>query len=99
MSFVTADCAWITGYSEPASRTRRSRFAITLHRWIGHNISGSMAKIFRVVIWIGTADLGAFALATLALRRDEQINVMWLVFAAFCTYALEYRVDSKLIAG
>src|SRR5204862_402232 len=99
MSFVTADCAWITGYSEPASRTRRSRFAIALHRWIGHNISGSMPKIFRVVIWIGIAVLGAFALATIALRRGEQINAMWLVVAAFCTYALGYRFYSKFIAA
>src|SRR6059058_802339 len=99
MSFVTADCAWITGYSEPASRTRRSRFAIALHRWIGHNISGSMPKIFRVVIWIGIAVLGAFALATIALRRGQQINAMWLVVAAFCTYALGYRFYSKFIAA
>ena len=99
MSFVTADCAWITGYSEPASRTRRSRFAIALHRWIGHNISGSMPKIFRVVIWIGIAVLGAFALATIALRRGEQINAMWLVVAAFCTYTLGYRFYSKFIAA
>src|SRR5947199_6039067 len=99
MSFVTADCAWITGYSEPASRTRSSRLAIALHRWIGHNISGSMPKIFRVVIWIGIAVLGAFALATIALRRGEQINAMWLVVAAFCTYALGYRFYSKFIAA
>src|SRR5437763_4673110 len=99
MSFVTADCAWITGYSEPASRTRRSRFAIALHRWSGHNISGSMPKIFRVVIWIGIAVLGAFALATIALRRGEQINAMWLVFAAFCTYALGYRFYSKFLSA
>src|SRR5213079_2410355 len=91
--------AWITGYSEPASRTRRSRFAIALHRWIGHNISGSMPKIFRVVIWIGIAALGAFALATIALRRGEHINAMWLVVAAVCTYALGYRFYSKFIAA
>src|SRR5205809_958671 len=98
MSFVTADCAWITGYSEPASRTRRSRFAIALHRWIGHNISGSMPKIFRVVIWIGVAVLGALALATVALHRGEQINAMWLVVAAVCTYTIGYRFYSKFIA-
>src|SRR5213082_2071196 len=99
MSFVTADCAWVTGYSEPASRTRRSRFAIALHRWIGHNISGSMPKIFRVVIWIGIAVLGAFALAAIALRRGEQINAICLVVAAFCTYALGYLFYSKFIAA
>ena len=58
-----------------------------------------MPKIFRVVIWIGIAVLGAFALATIALRRGEQINAMWLVVAAFCTYALGYRFYSKFIAA
>src|SRR5216110_2033905 len=99
MSFVTADCAWITGYSEPASRTRRSRFAIALHRWIGHNISGSMPKIFRILIWLAVALLGALALATIALHRGEQINALWLVTAALCTYALGYRFYSKFIAA
>src|SRR5947209_2965975 len=58
-----------------------------------------MPKIFRVLIWTGVAALGAFALATIALRRGEQINAMWLVVAAFCTYALGYRFDSKFIAA
>src|SRR5437773_3791141 len=58
-----------------------------------------MPKIFRVVIWIGIAVLGAFALATIALRRGEQINAMWLVVAAFCTYTLGYRFYSKFIAA
>src|SRR5437868_4098141 len=58
-----------------------------------------MPKIFRVLIWTGIAVLGAFALATIALRRGEQINAMWLVIAAFCTYALGYRFYSKFIAA
>src|SRR5205807_178630 len=58
-----------------------------------------MPKIFRVLIWTGVAALGAFALATIALRRGEQINAMWLVVAAFCTYALGYRFYSKFIAA
>src|SRR5437016_12687558 len=58
-----------------------------------------MPKIFRVLIWTGVAALGAFALATIALRRGEQINAMWLVVAAFCTYALGYRSYSKFIAA
>src|SRR5438094_7977499 len=83
----------------PPIRTRSSRLAIALRRWIGHNTSGSMPKIFRVLTWTGVAALGAFALATIALRRGEQINAMWLVVAAFCTYALGYRFYSKFIAA
>src|ERR1700739_2816391 len=58
-----------------------------------------MPKIFRVLIWIGIAALGAFALATIALRRGEQINAMWLGVAAFSTYAVGYRFYSKFISA
>src|SRR5437763_1629621 len=58
-----------------------------------------MPKIFRVLIWTGVAALGAFALATIALRRGEQINAMWLVVAAFCTYAVGYRFYSKFLSA
>ena len=46
-----------------------------------------MPKIFRILIWLAVALLGALALATIALHRGEQINAMWLVVAAVCTYA------------
>ena len=58
-----------------------------------------MAKLLRILTWCGVALLGAFALATIALRRGEQINAMWLVLAAFCTYALGYRFYSRFIAA
>src|ERR1700730_11466568 len=35
----------------------------------------------------------------MALPRGEQINAMWLVLAAFCTYALGYRFYSKFISA
>ncbi len=57
-----------------------------------------MAKWMRIAIWLGIAALGAFALATIALRRGESINAMWLVLAAFCSYALAYRFYSRFIA-
>src|SRR5256884_6105955 len=50
-------------------------------------------------MWIGVALLGALAVATIAWRRGEQINAMWLVVAAFCTYAVGYRFYSKFIAA
>ena len=58
-----------------------------------------MPKIFRILIWLAVALLGALALATIALHRGEQINAMWLVVAAVCTYAVGYRFYSKFIAA
>src|SRR5258708_396528 len=52
----------------------------------------------RIVLWTGTALLGALAFATIALHRGEQINALWLVTAAVCTYAIAYRFYSKFIA-
>ncbi len=57
-----------------------------------------MPKWTRTLIWLAVAGLGAFALATIALRRGESINAMWLVLAAFCSYALGYRFYSRFIA-
>jgi carbon starvation protein len=53
----------------------------------------------RPLLWIGIALLGPLAFATIALRRGEQINALWLVTAAICTYALGYRFYSKFIAA
>jgi carbon starvation protein len=58
-----------------------------------------MAKSIRILIWLTVADLGALALGTIALHRDEQINAMWLVVAAFCAYALGFRFYSSFISA
>jgi len=58
-----------------------------------------MSKTLRMLIWLAVALLGALALATIALHRGEQINAMWLVVAAACSYALGYRFYSKFIAA
>jgi carbon starvation protein len=58
-----------------------------------------MTRFLRILIWLGVAVLGTLALATTALHRGEQINAMWLVVAAFCTYALGYRFYSKFISA
>src|SRR5712692_1375782 len=58
-----------------------------------------MPKPLRILIWLAVAILGALAVATIALHRGEQINAMWLVVAAFCSYALGYRFYSKFIAA
>ncbi len=72
-------------------------------RRIRHNIVCKlellMPKTLRILIWIAVALMGALALGTVALHRGEQINAMWLVVAAVCTYALGYRFYSKFIAA
>jgi len=58
-----------------------------------------MTKVLGTIGWLVLAVLGALALGTVALHRGEQINAMWLVLAAFCTYAVGYRFYSKFIAA
>jgi len=58
-----------------------------------------MKSRLRFAIWIAVALIGMLALATIALHRGEQINALWLVTAAVCTYALGYRFYSKFIAA
>jgi carbon starvation protein len=50
-------------------------------------------------VWTGVAALGAASVATIALRRGEAINAMWLVSAALCCYALGYRFYAKFVAA
>jgi len=52
----------------------------------------------RILLWPFIALLGALALGTIALHRGEQINALWLVAAAVCSYAIGYRFYSKFIA-
>ena len=58
-----------------------------------------MSKPVHALVWAGVAVLGALAVATIALHRGEQINAMWLVIAAACSYALGYRFYSKFVAA
>jgi len=58
-----------------------------------------MSKPARAVVWLAVAVAGAVSVATIALQRGEEINAMWLVVAAVCSYALGYRFYSKFIAA
>jgi carbon starvation protein len=58
-----------------------------------------MRSEVRTLIWIVIASLGALALSTIALHRGEQINALWLVTAAVCTYVIGYRFYSKFISA
>jgi carbon starvation protein len=53
----------------------------------------------RLLLWIAIALLGTLAFATIALHRGEEINALWLITAAVCTYALGYRFYSKFLAA
>jgi len=52
-----------------------------------------------MALWVAIAALGAVSVATVALRRGEPINALWLVTAALCSYALGYRFYSKFVAA
>ena len=49
--------------------------------------------------WVALAILGAFALGTVALRRGEHINALWIVVAAVSIYLVAYRFYSLFIAN
>src|SRR5207249_9340133 len=58
-----------------------------------------MRSRYRFFLWAFVALLAVSSLATIALHRGEQINALWLVTAAVCTYALGYRFYGKFIAA
>jgi len=58
-----------------------------------------MRELRKILIWSAVAAAGALAMGTIALRRGEPINAMWLVVAALCSYALGYRFYSKFLAA
>src|SRR5581483_12012195 len=58
-----------------------------------------MRSLWRIAIWSAVAVAGALAMATIALRRGESINAIWLVIAAVCVYALGYPFFSKFVAA
>ena len=57
-----------------------------------------MKGLWKVVAWIAVAGIGAFSLASIALRRGEPINALWLVAAAVCCYAIGFRFYSKFLS-
>lgn len=56
-------------------------------------------KGFSKLAWAALALLGAFCLGTIALRRGEQINALWIVVAAVSIYLVAYRYYSLFIAN
>jgi carbon starvation protein len=58
-----------------------------------------MKKILANLFWLLLAIAGAWAYATLALRRGEPVNSAYIVLAALCSYAIGYRFYSKWLAA
>ena len=58
-----------------------------------------MKKTFAPILWLLVALAGAWAFATLALHRGEEINSAYILIAALCTYTIGYRFYSKWIAA
>jgi carbon starvation protein len=50
------------------------------------------------LIWTAVAIAGAVSWGTIALARGEQINAVWLLFAALASYAIAYRFYARFIA-
>ncbi|HWM28799.1 MAG TPA: carbon starvation CstA family protein, partial [Woeseiaceae bacterium] len=57
-------------------------------------MKGGIAKL----AWAALAVLGAVSLGTLALRRGESINALWIVAAAVSIYLVAYRFYGRFIA-
>ncbi|MEO6182174.1 MAG: carbon starvation CstA family protein, partial [Verrucomicrobiota bacterium] len=57
-----------------------------------------MKKTFAPVLWFVIAVLGAWAYAVIAFKRGEQLNSIFILTAALCTYAIGFRFYSKWIA-
>ncbi len=58
-----------------------------------------MPKPLSILLWLVIALTGTLAVATIAIHRGEQINAIWLVVAAVCTFAVGYRFYSKFISA
>lgn len=58
-----------------------------------------MKKLVGYTVWGIISVLAAYALAGIAIQRGEQINSMWLVIAAACTFLIGFRFYAKFIAA
>ncbi len=57
-----------------------------------------MKRLASHLLWLLLALAGAWAYATLAFHRGEQLNSVYILIAALCSYAIGYRFYSKWIA-
>lgn len=59
----------------------------------------SPMRAIRSFFWLAVTFLCVGSFSAIAWHRGEQINALWLVTAAVCTYALGYRFYSGFIAA
>ncbi len=57
-----------------------------------------MNTLLSRALWLALSIFGAACLATVALRRGETINAMWLIAAAGSVFVIGYRFYSRYIA-
>ncbi len=50
-----------------------------------------MSTAISKLAWLATAVVGALALGIVGFERGENVNAVWLVVAAVCTYFIAYR--------
>ncbi|MEV0375422.1 carbon starvation CstA family protein [Streptomyces sp. NPDC050636] len=55
-------------------------------------------RALRIAVWTAVVLAATAAWAVLALARGEQINAIWLLVAALCSYAVAYRFYARWIA-
>ena len=55
--------------------------------------------MLKKIVGLMLAVIGGFAVAGIALHRDEPINALWIVTAAVCVYLLGYRFYAAWIAA
>jgi carbon starvation protein len=57
-----------------------------------------LKKAVSILIWLAVGALGAGSYMILAIHRHDQLNSIFILCAALCTYAIGYRFYSKWIA-
>jgi carbon starvation protein len=58
-------------------------------------------RAVKIIVWTAIALCGGFAYAVITrlVRPSEQVNALWLVVAAACTYVLAYRFYGAFLAA
>ncbi len=55
-------------------------------------------NLWKKLLWLAVAAIGALSVAVLAMSRGEPISALWIVVAGLCTLAISYRFYSKWLA-
>jgi carbon starvation protein len=91
--------------STPSSTDNQTRYAPDESKYILRNKRGIPVGIvphekwtpLKIVIWTVISLAGACGWVMLAIARGEQVNTVWFVVAAVCTYSIGYRFYALFI--